>query len=368
MTQILRYVLIISGIALLLFLLWFLRNILAYIIISWVLSLIGDPFVNFVSKRKLWKITIPRPLVAAFTVLAAWVVIVFVFILLIPVLLHQAQELSNLDVKNIISNLQEPINRIETIMAKYHLINHTSTNSVDVFLTRKIVSFIDLSDLSSILSLLTQFFGNIFVAVFSISFITFFFLKEEDLFSRMLFVFIPPQYEEKTMNAISSTKKLLSRYFIGISLDVFLIMTLVTIGLRIVGISFQNALIMGIFAGFINVIPYVGPLLGITFGLFMHIATNLEADFFTQLAPTLGFMLIVYFVVQIIDASVLQPFIYSNSVHAHPLEIFLVIMIAGNLAGVGAMIIAIPTYTVMRVILREFFSRFRVVQKMTDRI
>jgi predicted PurR-regulated permease PerM len=64
----------------------------------------------------------------------------------------------------------------------------------------------------------------------------------------------------------------------------------------------------------------------------------------------------------------LQPLIYSSSVKAHPLEIFFVILIGGSLAGIAGMLLAIPVYTVLRVIAREFFSKFRLVNKLTKDI
>ncbi|MCC8172941.1 MAG: AI-2E family transporter, partial [Odoribacter sp.] len=68
----------------------------------------------------------------------------------------------------------------------------------------------------------------------------------------------------------------------------------------------------------------------------------------------------------LIDNFVFQPFIFCNSAYAHPLEIFLVILMAGSLAGIPGMIFAIPTYTVIRVILREFFSKYKLVKKITQ--
>ena len=53
---------------------------------------------------------------------------------------------------------------------------------------------------------------------------------------------------------------------------------------------------------------------------------------------------------------------------AHPLEIFIVILIAGSLAGIVGMLLAIPSYTVLRVFAKEFFSQFRLVQKLTEKI
>ncbi len=368
MVQWLRYVLITVGLALLIFLIWYLRDIVSYIIVSWVLSMIGAPLMDFLSKQKIKKFKIPRGLLAAFTVLLTWTIIVMLFVLLIPVVMQQAKEIAGINVQDIINNLQEPIQKIEAYIDKFGLLGKGNNVSVDDYLRQKMVALIDISSVSDILSFITSMFGNVFVAIFSISFITFFFLKEEDLFTRMLLLFIPQKYEEHTLKALNSIKHLLSRYFIGISVEIFLIMLLVTIGLLIVGLEFQHALIIGVFAGLINVIPYVGPLLGILFGLFIGLATHLSYDFFNQLLPLLGFMTLVFVIVQLIDNALFQPLIYSSSVNAHPLEIFLVIMITANLVGVGGMILAVPGYTVLRVILKEFFSQLSVVQKITERI
>ena len=95
------------------------------------------------------------------------------------------------------------------------------------------------------------------------------------------------------------------------------------------------------------------------------IATNVDVDFYTVVFPLLIYMSIVFIITQLIDNVVLQPLIYGNSVHAHPMEIFLVILIAGNLAGIPGMILAIPGYTVLRVILREFFNKYKLVKSLT---
>ncbi|MBR4095217.1 MAG: AI-2E family transporter, partial [Bacteroidales bacterium] len=76
----------------------------------------------------------------------------------------------------------------------------------------------------------------------------------------------------------------------------------------------------------------------------------------------------VFVVTHIIDVFIFQPYIYSNSVKAHPLEIFLVILLAGNIAGILGMLVAIPAYTVLRVFAKEFFSNFKLVQRLTDRM
>ena len=121
-------------------------------------------------------------------------------------------------------------------------------------------------------------------------------------------------------------------------------------------------------AAFINVIPYLGPLIGAVVGIFITISTNLDADFYAQTMPLILKVMVVFLTVQLLDNLILQPFIHSTSVMAHPLEIFLVIMVGAQIGGIPGMVVAIPAYTVIRVASRAFFNKFRIVQRMTRRM
>lgn len=115
-----------------------------------------------------------------------------------------------------------------------------------------------------------------------------------------------------------------------------------------------------------NVIPYLGPLIGATIGIIIGIISSLSLGAYTSILPLSLTIAAVFSVSNLIDNMVLQPLIYSTSVKAHPIEIFLVIIIAGSLFGITGMILAVPAYTVLRVIAREFFSEFRLVKKLTE--
>jgi predicted PurR-regulated permease PerM len=143
-------------------------------------------------------------------------------------------------------------------------------------------------------------------------------------------------------------------------------MILITIGMTIVGIEFQQALVMGLIVGTLNIIPYVGPWLGFFIIMIMGIATHINLDFSTVVVPLVMYMALVVAVTQMIDNIVFQPVIFSNSVRAHPLEIFIVVLAAGFAAGIPGMLLGIPTYTVLRVFAREFFYGFKAIQKITS--
>ena len=114
-----------------------------------------------------------------------------------------------------------------------------------------------------------------------------------------------------------------------------------------------------------NVIPYLGIIIAMLFGVMITISSNLDLDFSTQVTPMIIKVLLAFAGTQLIDNLLVQPYVYSKSVKAHPLEIFLVIMIAGKIGGVLAMLIAVPVYTSLKVIAKVFFNQWRIVQHVT---
>jgi predicted PurR-regulated permease PerM len=161
---------------------------------------------------------------------------------------------------------------------------------------------------------------------------------------------------------------MLVRYFLGILLQMTGIFTILTIGLNIVGLGFGLSVLIAFIAAILNIIPYIGPLIGAIIGVLLTIATNLDLNFYIEIVPIIGWVLLVFLITKLTDDIIFQPFIFSSSVKAHPLEIFLVILIAGSLAGIPGMILAIPGYTVLRVFAKEFLNKFKVVKKLTSKI
>jgi predicted PurR-regulated permease PerM len=165
---------------------------------------------------------------------------------------------------------------------------------------------------------------------------------------------------------ITDSKNLLVRYFVGVMLELLGVMSLIALGLWIFGV--ENALLIGFFGGIMNIIPYIGPVIGSLLGITLGITATLASGAYDALLPVLAKLSGVFLVVNFIDNNFLVPMIYSNSVKAHPLEIFFVIIMGGSLAGIVGMLLAIPVYTVLRVIAREFLQQFRLVQKLTNKI
>jgi predicted PurR-regulated permease PerM len=367
MKDIPKYLLILAGLALACLIIWYFRNIIAYILIAAVISLIGQPVVDFLCRFHIRKFYLPRSIGALLT-LVLFLGLVFIFFrIFVPIVAKQAHTISCINHETVLKSLEKPIHSAETYFGSFGNTD-SSGQPFEKIVTGKLMKLISVSDLSNIFSSIAGIFGNIFVALFAISFISFFFLKDNKLFVSWILLLVPVRYERSVKSVMASINRLIRRYFTGICLDMIFIITLVTLGLLLVGQSLQEALIIGLFMGLMNVIPYVGPVIGIIFGLLAATVNHIEADFVSDTLPMLGWMLLVFISINIIDGTLLQPMIFSSSVKAHPLEIFLVIMLAGSLAGIAGMILAIPTYTILRVIAKEFFNEFRVVKKLTENI
>jgi predicted PurR-regulated permease PerM len=362
-----KYVIFILGFAAVGLALWYFQSIVAYLVISAVLSLIGAPVVNFLSKIKIKGFSFPKALCAGATLILLWAFFLTLFWIFVPLIGMEAHKLSLIDINKVLALLKEPVDQIDLFVNQFNGGTGEQFSTIG-FLTQKVQTLLNFSLLTDLFGSLASTVSSIFIALFSISFITFFFLKDERLFGDGIILMVPTKYEIAVQGILSSTKRLLMRYFIGIAAQVTGIITLNTIGLCIVGIDFKTSLVIGLFAGVINIIPYIGPLIGSIFGITLGLISKSLIITPDQFLPLILSILAVFLIVHLIDNIVFQPFIFSSSVKAHPLEIFLVLLVAGHIAGITGMLLAIPGYTVIRVIAKEFLNNFKVVKKLTEKI
>lgn len=367
MNQTFRYILIIAGIAAAGFLVWYFSNIVAYILISAVLSLIGRPLVDILGKVKIKNRQIPKAVRALLTILALWIVFISFFSFLTPLIANELNNLSKIDAQSVVATLNDPIQSLEFIIDKYK-VDGAEEFTVQKFVTDKLSTVFNVSFVTNFFSSVAATLGNFFIAIFSITFITFFFLRDETLFADAILAIVPDKHIRAFKHAMESTRRLLVRYFLGILVQILGIFILVTTGLTIVGVGFSHSILIGLLTATLNVIPYLGPFIGGALGITLGIITHLQLDFSTELLPLIGLMMLVFIITQLTDNFIFQPFIFSRGVNAHPLEIFIVIMVAGSVAGIPGMILAIPAYTVLRVFAKEFFNKFKVVKKLTHKI
>jgi predicted PurR-regulated permease PerM len=365
MKSILRNILIFFVIMLFLAALWYFRSIVVYILVAGVLSIMGRPLVDLFCRIRIRKLVFPRALAALLTLIVIWGLIISFFVIFIPLVTKQINYLSAIDSDKIVQLVEGPISKIENLFNAFDQ-NIKEEISIQDYIALKVSDVLNVNMIQNFIGSLINILGNIAVAIFSISFITFFFLKDQHLFFESILMWIPDKYVGNATRALNSIKHLLTRYLIGIMIQSTCIMTLITTGMTIVGIDFQQALVMGLIVGILNIIPYVGPWLGFFIVTIMGVASHMNQDFSTVVVPLVTYMIIVVALTQVIDNIIFQPVIFSNSVRAHPLEIFVVILAAGFAAGIPGMILGIPGYTVLRVLAREFFYNFKAIQKITS--
>jgi predicted PurR-regulated permease PerM len=338
---------------------WYLKTIIIYISVAIIISLIAQPLVRLFSLLKIKKFQLPKSVAALLALTSIGLILGFLVSMFIPLLFQEAAIISKINPNEIAIAFKEPLANLNYSLQKFNYGN----DGLENYIATKLASFFELQTISYYAQGILSFTGSLIGGTFAVLFMAFFFIKDEHLIYNTILLLTPPRYVESIKGIMSDSKRLLTRYFIGILLDMIFVATLTSISLNILGV--KNYILIGVFAGIINVIPYVGPLIGAAFAILIGVTSNLELDFYTQLLPLIYKIGISFILIQLIDAMVFQPFVISNTVKAHPLEIFLVILIAGTLVGIGGMIIAVPVYTILRIIAKEFLNNFKVVQKLT---
>jgi len=400
-------------------------DIVTYVLVGWVISMIGAPVVVFLRKY------LGKNLAAGITLAGFVLIFVLLAAIFIPPISKQAKQLAGIDYTQLIENLEEPIGQLEQWATEKGFNTsleeevqaapqseedfvHTQVVDIDSLLSQKYISdstarnenitllikidgsqlhdsgneteverltffeqakgnlyeFLNPSVIPQLFKSVVGTLGNFLIGLMSVLFISFFFLKEQGLFNTVLAGVVPDKHEKKVMQAIGESSTMLIRYFIGVLAQVTTITIFVTILLSILGV--KNALLIGFFAALMNIIPYVGPIIGAMFAAVITISSNIGMPFYPVEGmdqPSLMYLLIKVFiafgVMQLLDNFILQPNIFSKSVKAHPLEIFIVVLAGANIGGIGGMVLAIPAYTVVRVIAKVFLSEFKVVQSLT---
>ena len=331
-----------------LFLVWYFSSIVVYILVSAVLAVMGNPLVKFLSGLHFKGWQVPRWLAALATLVVIWVVLATLCSLFVPLVFNKINQFAHVDFAAVVGSIGEPIARMQhDLQALFSL--PESTFSLSDELTAALRQIIDINSLNTIFS----------------SVINLFFLKEEGLFYAMVTSVFPEHYHGNITRALDSVTVLLARYFTGILSESLLLTIAVTLVMMAFGMKAADAGFIGLIMGVMNVVPYAGPLIGGVVSVFVGIVSPIEGMSVGHTAFVIAGSLLI---LKGMDDFILQPTLYSERVKAHPLEIFLVILIAGSLAGILGMLLAIPSYTVLRVFAKEFFSQFRLVRKLTEKI
>ena len=349
---ILRALLTIATVSLLLLFLFAIKPVLIYLGIAAVLSLVARPLLGIFRQR----LKLPNTIAVLMT-MSFFILFLFGLIsLFIPLVLKQSENLSLL-------NSQEFKNDLQNLFQKIN--SYFSDRNIDIFEQLKRLDLLsNFNDIPNLFNAILGGIGSVGIGLFSVLFISFFLLKDTQILHNSLFLLIPESKTSRVSKSLETIKDLLSRYFIGLILQITILFVIYSAVLLIFGI--ENAIVIALLCALLNLIPYIGPLIGGVLMLVLTMTENLNLNFQTEILPTTLYVMLGYAIAQLIDNFLSQPLIFSKSVKSHPLEIFLVILIGGLLFGVLGMVLAVPVYTVIKVVLKEFLTDNKIVKSLTQ--
>lgn len=353
---ILRAIAIIIGILGILYFLKTISTVLIYILIAAVVSLIGRPVVRFLRN----KLKFNQNLAAVSTMALLMAVLGVLIALVIPLLVQQGENLSLLDLKA----LRTSGENLYREMSQYFGIENAVL--LQNFNEGEVLSSLSLDQVPAFFNTVFGVLGNFSAGLFSVIFISFFFLKDSVLFENGILMFIPATEQSKTKEAFFRIKELLSRYFLGLLFQILILFVIYSTVLAI--FSVPNAMVIAFLCALLNLIPYVGPIVGGLLMMFLTMSSQLGASFNEVILPKTTYVMIGFIMGQLVDNFLSQPLIFSKSVKSHPLEIFLIILCGGLLMGVTGMVVAIPLYTAIKVVLKVFFAENSQVKSWTKNL
>lgn len=340
----------------LLYFLYKIKSIIIYVIVSLVLTLIANPFVEFLKNRLKFKNT-PAVVVTITAMLLVFATFILMFV---PLIISQSKSLSLLNTKSIENSSVALLNELNVFLIKYNI------DAGNLLKESNIASKLDFNFIPTFINSILSVLAEFGMGLASVLFITFFFLKDKVKFIVGVKKIIPAQQQEKVLKSLEKIYQLLNRYFIGLIIQLLIVFILYIIVLLIFGV--KNAFVIALLCAVLNIIPYIGPLIGSVLAAILTMISNLDADFQTEILPTTFFVLLGFWVVQLIDNNFSQPIIFSKSVKSHPLEIFLTTLVSGFLFGIMGMIVAIPCFTIIKVIGKEFIPENAIIKVLTKDI
>lgn len=363
-----KYILLAAGIILIGAIFWFFRNVIIYILLAVVVSLISKPVMKVLKKVKIKGHKLPDWLLASSTLIVVIGLLLAVVTMIIPIVTSIVKGISITSIENAAGQIAVPLaNLNETLRNTFPSLGQDFR--IEIAAMTEVQKLFDVSKLSTIIGSATSFLSSFGIGLFSVVFIGFFFIKDDNLFTNIVTALVPDKHEKNAAAAIADIGHLLSRYFIGVLIEVTGVALINFLGLWLIArLGVNAALGIAFLTGILNIIPYVGPLLGgvigTTLGLILKYSSVVPIGLDVSFLTFTIILVTIFCVTQLVDNFLYQPVIYSTSIKSTPLEIFIVLLIVGHIGGPLAMIVAIPCYTVVRVIAFRFFRQYKAIRRL----
>ena len=363
-----KYIIIAAGLALIAGLCWYFKSVLTYILIAVVVSLIAKPVMELLQKIKIKGRKAPCWLLAAVSLILVMGALLTILFLIVPLVSSIMKDVSMTNIEYSARNIAVPLSDLNTFLRDSF---PTLGNDfrLEVVIGQEVQKLFNVAAFSSFIGSAASILTDFGIGIFSVVFIGFFFIKDNGLFTDIVCALVPDRLENTTEKAIDDIGHLLSRYFIGVIIEVMGVALINFLGLAFIArLGVNAALGIAFLTGIFNVIPYIGPLLGGALGSILGLI--LKYSSITPVGLDISFwaftaiLIAIFCFTQLVDNFLYQPLIYSTSIKSKPLEIFIVLLIVGHAGGPLAMIVAIPIYTVFRVIAFRFFGHVKAIKRL----
>lgn len=363
-----KYIILAAGLCLLGAICWWFKSVIAYILFAVIVSLIAKPVMRGLQMIKIKGKKAPDWLLAALSLVLVVGTLLALMFLIIPLISAIIKDVSMGNIEDTARSIAVPLADFNRFL-RDSFPNLGSDFRIEVTIIQELQKLLDINAFSAIIGSAASFISSFAVGLFSVVFIGFFFIKDDGLFTEIVCALVPDKLEKTTEKAISDIGNLLSRYFIGVVIEVLGVTVVNFLGLWLIArLGVNVSLAIAFMTGIFNIIPYVGPLLGGALGTVLGLLLKYSSA--TPVGLDIGFwgfaavLIAIFCFTQLIDNFLYQPVIYSTSIKSKPLEIFIVLLIVGHIGGPLAMIAAIPIYTVVRVIAFRFFRNVKAIRKL----
>ncbi|WP_251137316.1 AI-2E family transporter [Exiguobacterium sp. s150] len=293
-----------------------------------------------------------RGVSVAITLTSLLLIITIVFSVLGPLLVEQVTSLVNA-LPSIAKELQVQIFAVRDSLMENEFLSRFVNENDDMFteFTNNITAYLGdiFGNVASSVGRLVGFITSAVITIVVIPFMLIYMLLDGKRLPDSIVKWLPKSYETETRKILNDMHTTVKNYVHAQLLVAFFVGITSLIGLWIVGVDY--AILLALFMMVTNIIPYVGPFLG---------AAPAVVVAFIQEPIMAVWVIIVIIVVQQIESNVISPLIQGKSLKVHPLTIIIVLLVAGNLAGIIGMLIAVPTYAVAKVVVQNIVRIYKL--------
>ncbi|MCL2131954.1 MAG: AI-2E family transporter [Lentimicrobiaceae bacterium] len=343
------------------FLGWYFAAITIYIVISLILTLLCLPIKRLLEKIRFKRFKVGNALAAVLSLTIVGGILFGLFALLFVPLTEQVREISSLDSEHF-DRFSQTVGGVDDFLKEYNILDEDE--NLEQIITTSTLNYVRNINISSTFNSVFGMIGGLFLGIFSVLFISFFLLKDIPLFKRAVVNMASSERQPKITHILYRSKVLLSNYFVGLFVEMLIMTGLQYLILILLGVP--NALLISVVGGVLVLVPYIGAIIACVLGCVLGALSAFTAGGGADAVIIIWKVFASIAVTRLLDSFFLQPYIASKSVKAHPLEVFIVVLVSGYLAGITGMMLGIPAYTVIRIVAQEFFGENNFVKTLTQ--